>query len=345
MKQMMFSKSFAAKIATMALFLGMAQGVSAQTFLISTPNSARFVMVTADGVNLRRLPDARSGKVMVWNSDAGSEETYSKLYYSDTEAKLYRANAATGAYVDVYHPAKNSYLPVPYTQKESKNGWYNVVATADEYAGNPGKANAKYAWLKSDFCKPIDENSDNATVGSLITIPRYKEWDAEHDRMGYGPEVAFTNIHKRDNGIRVMATPDGDNNSVRVCVPFLCNGYVLAARVSVEVVYAPNMKNGDFTGILEMQENDMGESEKVFKVYMKSNVDMLRKAAQNIESASAEIFEKLLSVVCPRGVIPTDEVYFLDTNNKRHEISYNASAAGSEKVYLTLPMSVRNKKK
>lgn len=142
-----------------------------------------------------------------------------------------------------------------------------------------------------------------------------------------------------------MATPDADNNSVRVCVPFLCNGYVLVARVSVEVVYAPNMKNGDFTGILEMQENDMGESEKVFKVYMKSNVDMLRKAAQNIESASAEIFEKLLSVVCPRGVIPTDEVYFLDTNNKRHEISYNASAAGSEKVYLTLPMSVRNKKK
>ena len=77
MKQMRLYKAFAAKIATMALFLGMARGVSAQTFLISTPNSARFVMVTADGVNLRRLPDARSGKVMVWNSDAGSEETYS----------------------------------------------------------------------------------------------------------------------------------------------------------------------------------------------------------------------------------------------------------------------------
>ncbi len=66
--------------------------------------------------------------------------------------------------------------------------------------------------------------------------------------MGYGPEVAFTNIHKRDNGIRVMATPDADNNSVRVCVPFLCNGYILVARISVEVVYAPYMKNGDFTG-------------------------------------------------------------------------------------------------
>ena len=345
MKQMRLSKAFSAKMAAMALFLGMGQSVSAQAFIASTPSSARFVMVTADGVNLRRLPDAKSGKVMVWNSDGGSEETYAKLYYSDTEAKLYRANAATGAYVDVYHPAKNSYLPVPYTQTEPKNGWYNVVVTADEYAGNPGKANAKYAWLKGDFCKPVDANTDFATLISSITIPRYKELDAEHDRMGYGPEVAFTNIHQRDNGIRVMATPDAENNSVRVCLPFLCNGYILVARISVEVVYAPNMKNGEFTGIREMQENDMGEAETVFKVYMKSNVDMLKKAAQYIESAPAEVFNKLLTVACPQTIIPTDEVYFIDKNNKRHEMSYNARVTGADDVFWTHPVVPRAKKK
>lgn len=41
MKQMMFSKSFAAKIATMALFLGMAQGISAQQFTAKIPATNR----------------------------------------------------------------------------------------------------------------------------------------------------------------------------------------------------------------------------------------------------------------------------------------------------------------
>lgn len=106
MKQMMFSKSFAAKIATMALFLGMAQGISAQQFTAKIPATNRFVKITSDGVNVRRLPNATSGKVMTWNSDGGSIDTYTKIYFSDTEGKLYRANSMTGAYVESFHPAK-----------------------------------------------------------------------------------------------------------------------------------------------------------------------------------------------------------------------------------------------
>ncbi len=75
----------------------------------------------------------------------------------------------------------------------------------------------------------------------------------------------------------------------------------------------------------------------VFKVYMKSNVDMLKKAAQYIESAPAEAFNKLLTVACPQTIIPTDEVYFIDKNNKRHEMSYNARVTGADDVFLDTP--------
>ena len=151
MKQMRLSKAFSAKMAAMALFLGMGQSVSAQQFTAKVPATNRFVMITSDGVNVRRLPNATSGKVMTWNSDGGSIDTYTKIYFSDTEAKLYRANSMTGAYVEPFHPAKNSYLPVAANQLDTQNGWYNVLVTAGEYAGNPGQANAKFAWVKGDF--------------------------------------------------------------------------------------------------------------------------------------------------------------------------------------------------
>ena len=45
MKQMRLSKAFSAKMAAMALFLGMGQSVSAQQFTAKVPATNRFVMI------------------------------------------------------------------------------------------------------------------------------------------------------------------------------------------------------------------------------------------------------------------------------------------------------------
>lgn len=78
--------------------------VRAYSFLVKQPSVKRFVKITSDNVNLRRLPNTNSGKLMSWNSDGGSFETYTKIFFSDTEGSKYRANNMTGAYVDTYHP-------------------------------------------------------------------------------------------------------------------------------------------------------------------------------------------------------------------------------------------------
>ena len=68
--------------------------LSAQTNRISVkvPDFKRFVIVTQDNVNLRRTPSVNGGKLMQWESDDGSFDTYCKIYYADTEASLYRPN-------------------------------------------------------------------------------------------------------------------------------------------------------------------------------------------------------------------------------------------------------------
>lgn len=337
MKQMRLSKAFAAKIATMALFLGMAQGVSAQQFTAKIPATNRFVKITSDGVNVRRLPNATSGKVMTWNSDGGSIDTYTKIYFSDTEGKLYRANSMTGAYVEPFHPAKNSYLPVAANQLDSQNGWYNVLVTAGEYAGNPGQANAKFAWVKGDFCKVVDVDR-NADPLTSLTVPITKFWDGENDRMAYGQKIQFSHVYRRPDGIKVIAKADNENNMVSVCIPFIVNNYVLVARANVEVELRPNMK-GVFSGALVKLENDMGDEELVFKAYVKSKDNMLGKAAQQIECAPSIILTKLLAVMCPNGVIPTDEVYFMGKDGKCYEISYNANVTGAGNAFQVKTLS------
>lgn len=84
--------SFALMVALMAS----ATTVRAYSFLVKQPSVKRFVKITSDNVNLRRLPNTNSGKLMSWNSDGGSFETYTKIFFSDTEGSKYRANDMTG---------------------------------------------------------------------------------------------------------------------------------------------------------------------------------------------------------------------------------------------------------
>ena len=122
--------SFALTVALMAS----ASTAKAYSFQVNQPCVKRFVKITSDNVNLRRLPNTNSGKLMTWNSDGGSFETYTKIFFSDTESSKYRANNMTGAYVDTYHPYNGNIYMVNSKQQEAQNGWYQIFVTAESYA-------------------------------------------------------------------------------------------------------------------------------------------------------------------------------------------------------------------
>ena len=105
MKNLMFS-------ILAALFIS-PLGVSAQSenITLTVPDFKGFFIVNGDMVNLRRLPNVNSGKLMEWHSDGGSFDTYAQLFYADTEAAKYRPNASTGAYIEPYQAFKTTICP------------------------------------------------------------------------------------------------------------------------------------------------------------------------------------------------------------------------------------------
>ena len=207
--------------------------LSAQTNRISVkvPDFKRFVIVTQDNVNLRRTPSINGGKLMQWNSDGGSYDTYSKIYFADIEARLYRPNSMTGAFVETFHPMNGYYLPVNPNKLEAQNGWYQVGVTSTTYGGNPGHANAKMAWIKGDFCKVVD--IDMNAKPSQITFPRYCYYDDVSEENVNGPLTTVREGLRRKSGLYsnltffVTASPDG--NSVSVTAPIMSSHFVFIA--------------------------------------------------------------------------------------------------------------------
>lgn len=330
MRQKLSFKKMATYMAAIAMCLGMVQPANAQGVKVKIPTSSRFVKVKADGVNVRRLPNATSGKVMAWYSDGGSIDTYSKIFYSDTEAKLYRASNATGAYTDVYHPTKGDWMIVPSTQQEPVNGWFNVIATAQEYAGNPGKGNARLGWIKSDFCEPVTVIKD-ADIAKKV-FPSWKLYNSEKDKTEYGKNVSpMEGGSLRGFGkyakIRLFLVRDEKSNLLLISNGLIVGNYLLVARYNLEVMHDEDLTS-DYS--LEMMDNDWDEYP-VMK--MKSNVDMLENAAKCLLKCPDEKFKIIIDALFPNGTYPTDEVYVTTSTGTRECISYGQN--GSDKEYKT----------
>lgn len=77
----LMKKTFLKTFAAMLLCVGGAFTANAQTLKVTVPKGSLYFQVMKEGVNMRRQPNAKSGKLMVWNSDAGSEDTYTKLFF------------------------------------------------------------------------------------------------------------------------------------------------------------------------------------------------------------------------------------------------------------------------
>lgn len=108
----------------------------AQQFKIAHPSSTKFFKVTATDVNIRKAPNVKADRMMLWNSDAGSYETKVIPFYPSESGGRYRANNRTGAFVMAAHPDKNEIMPM-----FGRNGdWVNVLYTSYQpFSGNHSK--------------------------------------------------------------------------------------------------------------------------------------------------------------------------------------------------------------
>lgn len=298
--------------------------LSAQTNRISVkvPDFKRFVIVTQDNVNLRRTPSVNGGKLMQWNSDGGSYDTYSKIYFADIEARLYRPNSMTGAFVETFHPMNGYYLPVNPNKLEAQNGWYQVGVTSTTYGGNPGHANAKMAWIKGDFCKVVD--IDMNAKPSQITFPRYNYFDVVSEENIDGPLTTIREGLRRKSGLYsnltffVTASPDG--NSVSVTAPIMSSHFVFIARAVIEVQYDSEQKSAV---VLHEDEDEMGEGNISLRLTTNTEAQKSKAAVNYILAASDQVFGKLVNILFPENKIPTDEVYFMDTEGKCQSFGYD----------------------
>lgn len=298
--------------------------LSAQTNRISVkvPDFKRFVIVTQDNVNLRRTPSVNGGKLMCWNSDGGSYDTYSKIYFADIEAKLYRPNSMTGAFVETFHPINGYYLPVNPNKLEAQNGWYQVGVTSTTYGGNPGHANAKMAWIKGDFCKVVD--IDMNAKPSQITFPRYNYFDVVSEENVDGPLTTIREGLRRKSGLYsnltffVTASPDG--NSVSVTAPIMSSHFIFIARAVIEVQYDSEQKSAV---VLHEDEDEMGEGNISLRLTTNTEAQKSKAAVNYILAASDQVFGKLVNILFPENKIPTDEVYFMDTDGKCQSFGYD----------------------
>lgn len=297
---------------------------------VNVPIVTRMIQINTEGVNLRRLPNTTSGKIMTWNSDGGSIDTYTKLFYNDTEASRYRANRNTGAYVEAYHPQNGEILMVNPDQSQPKNGWYQVLAQSEEYAGNSGNSNAKLGWVKQDFCKVID--IANSTPEELLSIkvpftfsnPNNPEEEREaditlkgilqHRKTGMFDDFYFTLSAYNFDCVKIIY-PQIEENLMYVC------------EADVPVEYDPNQTEAIKVEKIE-EENDIGDIDEYVKITLKGNrnKDTMYKLYDALNNIPDSKFELIVNMIAPEGNLPSNRVFFRGTDGKAYEFSYNSGA-------------------
>lgn len=297
---------------------------------VKVPNVKRFVRIKADNVNVRRMPNATSGKLMQWSSDGGSIDTYNKVFFADTEGARFRANSRTGAYVSPFHPYSDQLYIVNPQQQDAQNGWYQILVTAEEYDGNPGHANAKLAWVNASFCEVIDVNQ-NATAVQSAEIPLYFKWDDAKECEV--PAVSFSyakslpdNVIGAYKNTRVSFAPDYDANAYHINVLTSLGNFMYCTRGDVSLVFGAQPTGSPYK-IVEI-EPDMEDADPT---------EVLQVSLKETEPTKSTHTNVMMPLVNPKNVaykmfynwmwrdnkIPTDAVYFVGTNGKTYHFSYN----------------------
>lgn len=329
MKHFALKSIFLSLVLSLTALPSVAQSI--QKLTIKVPRVTRFLQIKNEGVNLRRLPNTTSGKLMIWNSDGGSIDTYAKLFYSDTEAARFRPNRNTGAYIEAYHPQKGEVMILNPQKSEAQNGWYQLQITAPDYAGNPGQANTKLAWVRGDFCKVVDKVEPNDDqLGDLeVLIPACdvegtKQLDFHIKNCSVRNGGAYNNVWYEVNSL---------NEDEIYFVQFVYAAdfvYIANARIPIEYDAEQNERIC-FKTVIE--EDDMGDAEdyeylKAF-VKMPRSMNSFQAVVNYINTCPDEVFGQIISTLTPDGVMSADQVYFIGNDGRNYKVDFESNVASS----------------
>lgn len=319
MKKTSFFKTLAAAI---LMCMGGTLTASAQTVKVTVPKGNLFFQVMKEGVNMRRLPNAQSGKLMLWNSDAGSEDTYTRLFFSDTEAARYRANRNTGAFVEPFHPQQGDWLVGSCTIDGDQNGFYKAVVTAPEYA-NTGQGNAKTAWVSGSLLRIIEKDPEGHIENE--SFPLWVKDNYETGEKEYGPETKLGKGIKRGFGnygaLEFQFSPDGEHNAFLMVNAIAHGGFMFVSRLTIDVEHDASLSTNFKIEKVE-EENEIGDTDERIVIKMKSIEKILLNAAKNLMECPDSQFKLVMDAMFPGGQVPTNEVYVVSAFGPAECISY-----------------------
>lgn len=328
MKNLMFS-------ILAALFIS-PLGASAQSekITLTVPDFKSFFIVDGDMVNLRRLPNVNSGKLMEWYSDGGSFDTYAQIFYADTEAANYRPNARTGAYIEPYQAFNDQYLPLNPKQTEPQNGWYNVIATATSFRDSPGKANSKPAWIKGTLGYVADVTTDGRIRNIRISInPNLDDQSAEECGKLRQASKGMRRLSGDYKDLGIFC--DVDNNWASVCFPIFAGNFLYVAGMQLEIKVDRTQQQPVFIETRTIRENDMQYQEATITVNNPNGIEQA--IANHLMNCSDEEFSKITKWVFINDKVPTNNVFFISSDGRKHMMNYEADElSGFETKTYTL---------
>lgn len=234
---------------------------SAQSFKLHVPQISQFVKVKTDGATLYRQPSLNSGKLMEWNSDAGSYDTKTALFFSDTESNKYPIDPLSGSFTDKCSPYKDDILPVvPPTGNESHPGWYRVFISGRGI-------NTKIAWIKSTVCQKITvKDIDAKTIsypGYVYLNPRSEVYE-----MLFGKLVDMSTASRRTTGkytsLCFHVVYNQQDKDYDITFPIACGKFLLVARCKPVIKRSAVAKSMSLKKVVE--ENEMGDDDEYIQL-------------------------------------------------------------------------------
>jgi len=311
----------------LVLLFSMSAVAQLPTVTVKVPNVKRFVRILDEDVTLHRLPNATSGKVMVWSSDA-----YTKLFFSDTEGEKYTANDENEAEVTPYHPVSDYLYMVSNENPEPQNGWYQILIMAEEYMGKQTYVNSKMAWVSASYCEVIDVD-ENKQAQERQGIPVGFKWDDDSESnvpeevMSFSEGLKVSSIPGAYQGVSMTIKPEYSKNELTVNVLNHIGNFIYCSRPTLQLLFGTQTSpTPTFRIIKEEVPLEGAEPLMTLQVSLSEQNDIKKTMLDMFKiliNPTLEPCKMFYEVAWEHNKIPTNEVYFLGKDGKTYSFSYN----------------------
>lgn len=307
----------------LALAIGSTFGATAQrSFTVKLGDYAAFAEITTEDINFRHQPNAKSGKLMEWHSDGGSWDTEEVYFFSDENGTRYRANARTGAWVDVFHMLTGQILPIQGTSGE----WYKLDMSWLEL-----KSKTQSAYAMQKFFKKID----CATITDKSVCPVEAGYGAFGMSAGTTTKKVFYRSGKYSDlpmAVSYDVTRYSDEEAAgTISFPFFVDDkYVYVVSVYLPITFDPSVSGMTMNWVQE--EDVMGGDPFVMlqltsKPYAENKVEAaLEYFFKNISDAN---FQKFIEHELTAKILDNGSVYFKGSDGKYHEMGHFISKSAN----------------